>query len=112
MDYRLVQKMAIDVSNDKTIIFRGILRKIIVSAEDRDSFQAWVRGMRLLMKVKSIILWPFIENQNQFKSLLSNLNLSIKFVDESDEATKSGKRIFLLMLAFFLYISGLAAWLF
>jgi hypothetical protein len=46
MDYRLVQNMAIDVSNVKTIIFRGILRKIIDSAEDMVSFQDWVRVMR------------------------------------------------------------------
>jgi hypothetical protein len=102
----------IDVSDDKTITFRGLLRKIIVSADDVVSFQDWLRGIRIVLKNKSIILWPFIENRDQFKSLLSTLNPNVKLVDESDEATKSSIRIVLLMLVIFLYLAGLGVWLF
>jgi hypothetical protein len=102
----------IEVLDNKTIVFRGILRKIIVSPEEIISFQDWMRGIRIVLKDKSIILWPYIDKQDQFKSLLSNLNSNIKFIDEAHEATKSGKRVFLLTFGVFLYLAGLAAWLF
>jgi hypothetical protein len=108
----LLKTWQIEVSDDKTITFRGILRKIVVSSDDIVSFQDWLRGIRIVLKTKSIILWPFIDNQNQFKACLSNLNPNIEFIDESEEATKTNKRVLFLILGVFLYLAGLGVWLF
>lgn len=102
----------IEIPNDKTIIFRCIFRKITVSPEEIVSFQEWMRVIRIVVKGKSIILWPFIDKLPQLKSRLLSLNPNIKFIDESDEVTKSGFRIFFLVLGVFIYLAGLAAWLF
>jgi hypothetical protein len=102
----------IEIPNDNTVIFRCICRKITVSPEEIVSFQEWLRFIRVVVKDKSIILWPYIDKQPQLKSILLSLNPKIKFIDESEEVTKSGFRILFLVLGVFIFLVGLAVWLF
>jgi hypothetical protein len=97
----------IEVIDAQTIIFRGIFRKIQVKPNDILSVQDWLRGIRVVLKKRSLILWPFIEKQGEFKSLMSNLNPDIEIKDMSNEATKSKLRAGLIILGMFLYFAGL-----
>lgn len=87
---------AIECHDEGTLIFKGILRKTTVHAKDIIAFQDALRGLRLVLKNKSIVLWPFVERQGEFKILLKSLNPDIEFIDVSNEATKSTARLGLL----------------
>ncbi len=101
-----------EITDDKTVVFRGILRKTTVIPEEILSFQEWLRFIRVVVKGRNIILWTYINNLPQLKSILLSLNPEIRFVDESEEVTKSGFRILFLVLGVFIFLAGLAVWLF
>lgn len=102
----------VSIPDRNTVIFKGIFRKIKVSPQDIVSFQDLLRGVRIVLKNKSIILWPFIARQGEFKILLRNLNQEIEFVDVADMATKTPSRIVLLLLGMFTYFAVLTGALF
>lgn len=102
----------IKVPNQNTLIFKGVFRKIQLNPNDIVSFQDLLRGVLVVTKNKSIILWPFIDRQGEFKSLLKNLNPEIKFVDVSELITNYPSRAGLLLLGLFVYFGGLIGFLF
>jgi hypothetical protein len=102
----------IEVIDSHTIIFRGLFRKIQVAPQDIKSVQDWLRGIRIVFKKRSIILWPFIEKQGEFKALICNLNPEIEKKDMSNKATKSPARTGLIILGMFLYFGWLIWYLF
>ena len=97
----------IEVIDSQTIIFRGLFRKIQATPKDILSVQDWLRGVRIVLKGRSLILWPFIERQGEFKALLRSLNPEIEIKDMSNEATKSTGRAGLIILGMFLYFAWL-----
>jgi hypothetical protein len=102
----------IEVRDANTIIFKGVLRKIKVTPQEIVSLQDFLRGSRIVLRGKSLILWPFIERQAGFKALLRNLNPDIKITDVSNEVTKTHTRAGLILLGLFLYFGGLIVFLF
>jgi hypothetical protein len=97
--------------NGNTLIFKSFLRRITVNPKDIIAFQDALRGLRIVLKDKSIILWPFIERQGEFKTLLQSLNPDIKLVDVSHEATKSPVRQGLFFLGLIIFVGlSLAGW--
>lgn len=102
----------IEVVESQTIIFRGLFRKIQATPQDILSVQDWLRGVRIILKGRSLILWPFIEKQGEFKALLRSLNPDIEIKDMSNEATKSTGRAGLIILGMFLYFALLIWFLF
>jgi hypothetical protein len=100
----------IEVIDSDTIIFRGLFRRIKVTPQDILSVQDWLRGIRIILKEGSIVLWPFIENQGEFKALLRGLNPDIEMRDMSNEATESTARGGLIILGMFIYFA-LLIWL-
>ncbi len=97
----------IHIKDARTIIFQGIFRKIILDPQNIDEFQEWVRGARIVYKGGSIILWPYIEKQGQFKSSLKSINPNILFRDISKEATKTNIRVAFIVLGVFAYFGWL-----
>ncbi len=97
----------IEVIDSRIIVFRGLFREIKVKPNDILSVQDWLRGVRIVLKKRSFILWPFIEKQGEFKALLRSLNPDIEIKDMSNEATKSMARGGILILGMFLYFAWL-----
>ena len=99
----------IEVINANEILFRGLFRKIKVSPKDIISIQDWLRGVRIVLKEKSIILWPFIEKQGEFKTLMRELNADIEIKDMSNVFMESPVRVGIAVLGVFIYF-GLLIW--
>ena len=97
----------IHIEDSRTIIFRSLFQKIVLNPQDISDFQEWVRGARIVYKGGSIILWPYIEKQGQFKSTLQSINPNIVFTDSSKEGTKTNFRVFLIVLVVFAYFGWL-----
>jgi len=102
----------IEYRDENTLLFKSILRRITVNPKDIISVQDAFRGLRVVLKKKSIILWPFIERQGEFKTLLLSLNPDIKLVDASTEATKANARLGFIFLGLILFFALSAAGLF
>jgi hypothetical protein len=105
----LYKTYRIDVIDTNEIIFRGLFRKIKVSPQDIIFIQDWLRGVRIVLKEKSIILWPFISKQGEFKSLMQTLNADIEIKDMSNIFIESPVRVVIAMLGIFLYF-GILIW--
>lgn len=97
----------IEVVEPKTIVFRGFIRNIITTAEDIVSIQDWLRGVRIVLKGRSIVLWPFIAKQGEFKSLIRSLNPDVEIEDMSNEATKTPTRSGFLLIVVLIYFAWL-----
>ncbi len=97
----------IHVLNSETIIFRGIFRKTIIRPRDINAVHDWLRGVRVVFSGGSLILWPFIEKQAEFKALVKQLNPDVDFKDMSSEATQKPYRVVLILLGLFLYFGWL-----
>lgn len=93
----------IEYRGDNTLLFKGILRKIAVRPTDIISSQVALRGVRLVLKNKTIFLWPFIEGEGEFKTLLKSLNPDIELVDAAQETTKSTARLGFIFLGLILF---------
>ena len=103
----LLKVHKIHIEDSQTIIFRSLFQKIVLNPQDISDFQEWVRGARVVYKGGSIILWPYIEKQGQFKSTLQAINPNIVFTDISNEGTKTNVRVVLLVLGIFAYFGWL-----
>jgi hypothetical protein len=99
----------IHIEDSRTIIFRSLFRSIVLNPQDITAYQEWVRGARVVYKGGSIILWPYIEKQGQFKGTLQAINPNIVFVDISKEGTKTNIRVAVIVLGIFAYF-GLLIW--
>ena len=93
----------IEVIESRTIIFRGFFRNIKTTPDDILSIQDWLRGVRIILKGRSLILWPFIAKQAEFKALIHSLNPDAEIKDMSNEATKTSSRSGLLLIGVLLY---------
>lgn len=110
--FLLFKTHKIEVHDQNTILFKGVFRKIIVNPQDIILFQDLLRGVRVVCRKRSIILWPFIEKQGEFKALLRNLNPNIQMVDVSNKVVSSNKRLGFLFFGLFVYLGGMIAFLF
>lgn len=97
----------IEVIEPKSIIFRGFIRNIKTTPEDILSIQDWLRGVRIVLKGRSLILWPFIAKQGEFKALIRSLNPEVEIKDMSNEATKTSSRSRFLLLGVLIYFAWL-----
>lgn len=97
----------IEVIEPTTVIFRGFFRNIKTTPEDILSIQDWLRGVRIVLKGRSLILWPFIVKQGEFKALIRSLNPKVEIKDMSNEATKTSTRSGLLLIGVFIYFAWL-----
>lgn len=103
----LFKTHVIYIKDERTVIFQGILRQIVLNPKDIVEYQEWVRGGRLVHHRGSIFLWPYIEKQDELKSLLTVLNPQIKFRDIANEGTKTNTRVVIIVLAVFAYFGWL-----
>ena len=97
----------IEVVDSTTIIFRGLFRKIKVHPKEIISVQDWLRGIRIVLKGRSIILFPFIDKLGEFKALVRGLNPEVTIKDMSNVATNSITRAGLIVIGVFLYFAWL-----
>ena len=93
----------IEVIEPRTIVFRGFFRNIKTTPDDILSIQDWLRGVRIILKGRSLILWPFIAKQAEFKALVHSLNPDAEIKDMSNEATKTSSRSGLLLIGVLIY---------
>ena len=97
----------IEVVGPKTIIFRGFIRNIKIAPDDIVSIQDYLRGVRIVLKKRSFILWPFISKQGEFKALIRSLNPDVELRDMSNEATQTPSRSGFLLIGVFIYFAWL-----
>lgn len=97
----------IEVVEPNTIIFRGFIRNIKTTSEDIVSIQDYLRGVRIVLKKRSLILWPFIAKQGEFKALIRSLNPDVKMRDMSNEATQTPSRSGFLLIGVLIYFAWL-----
>lgn len=93
----------IEVVEPKTIIFRGFIRNIKVTPKDIVSLQDYLRGVRIVLKKRSLVLWPFIAKQGEFKALIRSLNPDVEMRDISNEATQTPSRSGFLLIGVLVY---------
>ncbi|HAS54788.1 MAG: hypothetical protein A2X56_14200 [Nitrospirae bacterium GWC2_57_13] len=103
----LLKTHRIHISDMRTVIFQGLLRRIVLNPRDILEYQEWVRGGRLVHHGGSIFLWPYIEKQGELKSILKAANPQIKFRDISEEGTKTNVRVLIIVIAMFAYFGWL-----
>ena len=103
----LLKVWIIQINDDQTIVFRGLLRNNVIDPKDIREYQEWVRGARVVHKSGSILLWPYVEKQGELKSILRALNPEIKLRDLAEEGTKTTARVVILVLALFAYFGWL-----
>lgn len=99
----------IKIYEDKVIRFQGLIRNIDINASQITEVQDWLRFVRVKLRKRSLILFPFIDKLGDFKSEIRALNPESKIKDISNSFFDSKFGLIITLIGIFLFFGCMIA---